>query len=102
MNAYPGVNSVLLLDNCTIHNADEITHAVHAIGARIEYLEPYDPEHMPIEFGFRSRAKQKLRFDRDLYHVCAPVSPRGHAQLPTRAPCEHGYACVPQGYRFTW
>ena len=84
MNAYPGVNSVLLLDNCTIHNADEITHAVHAIGARIEYLEPYElrprahayrirlPLTSEAEAPVRSRPVSCMR-------TCLPARPRAVA-----------------------
>ena len=52
MNPYPEDCSVLLLDNCAIHFGRDVFEAVWDIGARIEYLEPYDPEHMPIEVAF--------------------------------------------------
>lgn len=66
MNAYPGPRSVLLLDNCRIHPSDELVEAVYSIGARIEWLQPYDPQHMPIEIGFRAY-KDDRRNNRDIF-----------------------------------
>lgn len=55
MGAYPGPRSVLLVDNARIHGMHaELFSMLAEIGARVEFLEPYDPEHMPIEFAFRA------------------------------------------------
>ena len=55
----------MLLDGCSIHHNAEVLAAVHEIGAMVLYLEPYDPQHMPIELGFRS-VKDYLRKNRDI------------------------------------
>ena len=54
MTPFPGPRSVLLVDNCRIHAVDELVARVQAFGARVIFLEPYDPQHMPIEVGFRA------------------------------------------------
>jgi hypothetical protein len=54
MNAFPGPRSVLLMDNCIIHRQRAVLEAVHAIGAIVLFLEPYDPGSMPVEIAFRS------------------------------------------------
>tara|TARA_B110001450_G_scaffold212259_1_gene204159 strand:+ start:880 stop:1302 length:423 start_codon:yes stop_codon:yes gene_type:complete len=65
LNPYPQDHSVLVLDNCPgLHNQLEMVHLVLSAGARIEWLEPYDPEHNPIEIGFRS-AKNYMRSGRE-------------------------------------
>eukprot|EP00966_Prymnesium_polylepis_P141702 3272201-Prymnesium_polylepis.1 len=43
MNPFPGPRSILLMDNCIIHRQYEVLQAVHAIGAMVLFLEPYDP-----------------------------------------------------------
>lgn len=61
LGEYPGPRSVLVMDNCpNLHTQHEITLMVQNVGARIEFLEPYDPHHMPIEIAFRT-AKDCLR-----------------------------------------
>lgn len=65
LNPYPQDHSVLILDNCPgLHNQLEMIHLVLGVGARIEWLEPYDPEHNPIEIAFRS-AKNLMRSRRE-------------------------------------
>ena len=65
LRPYPQDESVLIMDNCPgLHNQMEMIRLVRAAGARIEYLEPYDPEHNPIEIGFRT-AKDTLRRERE-------------------------------------
>ena len=49
MNPYPEERSVLVLDNCIVHHQYEVLEAVAARGCRILFLEPYDPERMPVE-----------------------------------------------------
>jgi len=71
MGPYPGPRSVLLLDNCKVHPSDELVEMVYSIGARIEWLEPYDPQHMPIELGFRAY-KDDRRNNRDLFEALTP------------------------------
>ena len=77
MNAYPGPRSVLLVDNCRIHDVDELMREARKIGARVIFLEPYDPQHMPIEVGFRAM-KRRARTSR------APAALASHALLRVR------------------
>jgi len=63
MTPWPGPRSVLLIDNCRIHSVKELSSRVEAIGAKVIFLEPYDPQHMPIEVGFRA-LKRWLRKNR--------------------------------------
>ena len=65
LRPYPEPCSVVVLDNCpNLHTQRAIVTMVQDVGARLEWLEPYDPHHMPIEIGFRS-AKDMLRSRRD-------------------------------------
>lgn len=72
MNPYPGKNSVLLLDNASIHKSRELEDLVHAryatsysssdpsvpipltisSGMHLLYLPPYSPDFNPIEEAF--------------------------------------------------
>ena len=45
-------NSVVILDNCSIHNLDDVIALIHSVGAIILYLPPYSPDLMPIEDCF--------------------------------------------------
>ena len=91
-NPYPGPQSVLVLDNCNIHHADEVRelvevearmsslcHEVHTLtcvlGCRIIYLPPYSPNYNPIELAFSS-IKSYLRrhsHDRGLFTVVSAM-----------------------------
>ena len=65
LNEYPKDHSVLVLDNCPgLHHQEEVVRLVRARGARIVWLEPYDPEHNPIELAFRT-AKIMMRSERE-------------------------------------
>jgi hypothetical protein len=72
MGSYPGPRSVLLLDNARIHGSmREIIDETRALGGRVEFLRAYDPEHMPIEFGFRGY-KQERRNNKQRYEHETP------------------------------
>ena len=58
MRPFPGPRSVLLIDNCRIHNPRELRERVRKVGGRLIFLEPYDPQHMPIEVGFRAMKRR--------------------------------------------
>jgi hypothetical protein len=49
LKPYPGPNSVVVLDNCTLHHSDWIVRFILSKGARIIYLSPYSPDFNPIE-----------------------------------------------------
>jgi transposase len=52
MTPFPGLHSVLLLDNARIHHSKEVTALVHSYGCIIEYLPPYSPDFQPIKLAF--------------------------------------------------
>ena len=72
MNPFPGKQSVVIMDNCSIHHDEEIRKLIvdecsmstqtlcptlilmkiHHLGARLIYLPPYSPDFNPIEEAF--------------------------------------------------
>ena len=72
MNPYPGPQSVLILNNCHIHHAEEICELMkdeagtsatlfctalqltHYSGCKLIFLLPYSPDYNPIEQAFLS------------------------------------------------
>ena len=64
MNEFPLPNSVLVIDNASIHKIDGIRELVENHGARLLYLPSYSPDFNPIELAF-STIKQWLRSNRD-------------------------------------
>ena len=65
-NPYPGVLSVLVLDNARIHHNDEILELVDWFGVCVKYLPPYSLNLNPIEKAF-SKIKHFLRQHQDYY-----------------------------------
>jgi len=54
-NPYPGPRSVLVLDNCQIHHAEEIRALVEDDAlCKLIFLPPYSPDYNPIEQAFSS------------------------------------------------
>ena len=45
-------NSIVILDNCSIHHLQDIVDLIYSVGALIIYLPPYSPDLMPIEECF--------------------------------------------------
>jgi hypothetical protein len=64
MNEWPLPNSVLVIDNASIHKVAGIREMVEGRGARLLYLPPYSPDFNPIELAFSS-IKAWLRGHRD-------------------------------------
>ena len=64
MNKWPLPNSVLVIDNASIHRVDGIREMVEEHGARLVYLPAYSPDLNPIELAFSS-IKAWLRANRD-------------------------------------
>jgi hypothetical protein len=64
MNEWPLPNSVLVVDNASIHKVAGIRELVEQRGARIVYLPAYSPDFNPIELAFSS-IKAWLRANRD-------------------------------------
>ncbi|CDO71854.1 hypothetical protein BN946_scf184939.g78 [Trametes cinnabarina] len=64
MNPFPQRNSVLVMDNPSIHHAEGLRELVEARGMRLEYLPTYSPDLNPIEEAFSS-IKAWIRSNRD-------------------------------------
>jgi transposase len=47
-----GVSKVIVLDNVSVHIANEVTEPIIAAGHVIKYLPPYSPDFNPIEMTF--------------------------------------------------
>jgi len=60
MNPFPGINSVILLDNASIHHSRETLDMITARGMRYCFLPPYSPDYQPIEEMF-NQLKQWIR-----------------------------------------
>ncbi|QRV99006.1 DDE superfamily endonuclease [Ceratobasidium sp. AG-Ba] len=60
MNPFPADNSVLVIDNCQIHNGNEVQAKCDARGVVLMYLPSYSPDFNPIELAF-SKIKGDLR-----------------------------------------
>ena len=45
-------NSIVILDNATIHHSEEIVNLIESRGAKIIHLPPYSPDLNPIELMF--------------------------------------------------
>lgn len=64
MNKWPLPNSVLVVDNASIHKVAGIRELVEESGMRLLYLPPYSPNFNPIELAF-STIKGWLCTNRD-------------------------------------
>ena len=53
-------NSVVILDNCSVHHVDEVTQALDDCGVITHFLPPYSPDYNPIELAF-SKAKYLIK-----------------------------------------
>jgi transposase len=71
MNPYPGLNSILVMDNAGIHRGGDVARLCHDAGVRVIYLPPYCPELNPIELCF-SQVKINLRRTQALVHSLDP------------------------------
>ena len=52
MNPYPYPNSVLIMDNCSIHHGGRVAELAEARGVRLLYLPPYSPDFNPLVAAF--------------------------------------------------
>ena len=55
-------NSIVILDNATIHHSEEIVDLIKETGAQIIYLPPYSPDLNPIELMFGQYKVMLKRF----------------------------------------
>jgi hypothetical protein len=64
MNPYPASESVLLLDNATIHHSDEVRELCADHGVLLVFLPAYSPDYAPVEKLFFN-IKSWIRRHRD-------------------------------------
>ena len=53
-------NSVVIMDNCSVHHVTEVKSLISEVGALLHYLPPYSPDLNPIEHCF-SKVKSCLK-----------------------------------------
>lgn len=66
MQQFPAPNSILIMDNCSVHHVDEVRAELHSAGLMVIYLPPYSPDFNPCEELF-SYMKYYLK-DHDAMH----------------------------------
>ncbi|KAJ2911978.1 hypothetical protein MD484_g8431, partial [Candolleomyces efflorescens] len=64
MNPFPAPNSVIVMDNASIHKSQELQQMIEARGMRLVFLPAYSPDYNPIEECF-SAIKAWIRANRD-------------------------------------
>lgn len=75
LQAHNGVNenSVLIMDNASIHHLNNIQDLVNGTGAIIRFLQPYSPELNPIDHVF-SQVKSFLKANEVTYLSFSPIT----------------------------
>ena len=58
-------HSVVIMDNCTIHNMPDIFAMIREKGAILLHSAPYAPDLIPIEFMFKAYKDHLNRYSRD-------------------------------------
>ena len=54
------INSIVIMDNCSIHHVSQVESLITEIGALVDYFPPYSPDFNPIEHCF-SKVKACLK-----------------------------------------
>jgi len=54
--------SIVIMDNCSIHHIGEVVKMIEEVGAIVHFPPPYSPDFMPIELVF-SKVKTSLKMD---------------------------------------
>ena len=53
-------NSVIILDNCSVHHVNGVVRSLQQVGTLVQFLPPYSPDYNPIELLF-SKVKSVMR-----------------------------------------
>ena len=53
MKPFPAERSVLICDNCPIHRQQRVVDKIYEMGCILLFLEPYDPDSMPVEYSYK-------------------------------------------------
>jgi len=48
MNPFPGPNSILIMDNASIHKSFKVQEILTTYGVMVIYLPPYSPDFNPV------------------------------------------------------
>ena len=91
MQLWPLLNSVLVMDNTTIHRVDSVQEMIEMHGSHLIYLLTYSPDLNPIEEAFSS-IKAWLRGHHD--YVLGEVE--GQGRDPYRVIWEAVYSVTPE------
>ena len=52
MNAYPGDNSIIVMDNARIHHDNKLINLLEGLGCRVVFLPPYSLDFNLIKTAF--------------------------------------------------
>ena len=85
--AFSKPRSIVILDNCSIHNV-ELIEMIHNVGGLVTFLPPYSPDFNPMELVFRSvkawlcqnRDEAQMNLKRSIYSGLNEIS-RAHAEF---------------------
>ncbi len=58
-------NSVVVLDNASIHHVDQVIQAIQNTGALVQFVPPYSPDLNPIEEAF-SKVKSVMKANEEV------------------------------------
>jgi transposase len=62
---YPGIRSIIIMDNASIHKDRRILEACNKAGILLKFLPPYSPDFNPIKATFKDlKAWIKLNYKR--------------------------------------
>jgi hypothetical protein len=64
MNVFPGPESVLLMDNASIHHSETVADLCADVGVKLMFLPAYSPDLAPVEKVFFN-IKSWIRRNRD-------------------------------------
>lgn len=64
-------NSVVVLDNASIHHVDSVVETIQSVGALVRFLPPYSPDFNPIEEVF-GEVKQYLQANGSVFQAVSP------------------------------
>ena len=97
MNPYNGEseNSILIIDNCSIHYVQEILTLAQTSGIFVIFLPPYSPDLNPIELTF-SYVKEYLEGHEEVIQVAnnLPDVMKSAFDSITIDNCKNGYQHV--------
>ncbi|KEP50069.1 DDE family endonuclease, partial [Rhizoctonia solani 123E] len=100
MNPWPQRNSVIILDNASIHKSANIRAMVEARGCRLLYLPAYSPDLNPIEQLF-AWLKGRVRKNSRLFFRSVAAADRAHRDDPYTRLQELVYQVTPE-MAFGW